>query len=62
MSKTKLHRLATFALAVLSTIGATIQYALAGTPVPAPIIGAGLPAVAVLAGGYWLVRKLRERR
>jgi hypothetical protein len=31
-------------------------------PVPAPIIGAGLPALAVLGGGYWLVRKLRKTR
>jgi hypothetical protein len=29
-------------------------------PVPAPIIGAGLPVLAVLGGGYWLIRKLRE--
>ena len=31
-------------------------------PVPAPIVGAGLPALAVLGGGYWLIRKLRDRR
>ncbi len=43
---------------------ALIEPALAGngTPVPAPIIGAGLPALAVLGGGYWLVKKLRGRR
>ena len=30
--------------------------------VPAPVVGAGLPALAILAGGYWLIRKVRERR
>ena len=30
--------------------------------VPAPLLGAGLPALAILAGGFWLVRKIRERR
>jgi uncharacterized membrane protein len=56
-------KLTPFVLAALGIIGASIESALAGTPgVPAPIIGAGLPAMAVLAGGYWLVRKLRERR
>jgi uncharacterized membrane protein len=48
---------------VLGIIVALIGPALAGAPgVPAPFVGAGLPALAVLAGGYWLVRKLRERR
>jgi uncharacterized membrane protein len=32
-----------------------------GQVVPGPLVGAGLPAIAVLAGGYWLVRKLRDR-
>jgi hypothetical protein len=45
-------------------VAASIESALAGpgTPVPAPVIGAGLPALAILAGGYWLIRKIRERR
>jgi hypothetical protein len=49
---------------VLGIIVASIEPALAGVApgVPAPIIGAGLPVLAVLGGGYWLVRKLRERR
>jgi lipopolysaccharide export LptBFGC system permease protein LptF len=48
---------------VLGVIVASIGPALAGEPgVPAPVIGAGLPAIAVLAGGYWLIRKLREPR
>jgi hypothetical protein len=42
---------------------ASIEPALAGAPgVPAPIVGAGLPVLAVLCGGYWLMRKLREPR
>jgi hypothetical protein len=47
---------------VLGVIVASIEPALAGTPVPAPIIGAGLPALAILGGGYWLIRKLRGPR
>ena len=63
MSRTKPHLVATFAFAVLSIFAATIQSALAGaTAVPAPIVGAGLPVLAVLGGGYWLVKKLRKRR
>ena len=42
----------------------SIEPALAGgaSAVPAPIIGASLPVLAVLGGGYWLVRKLRGPR
>jgi hypothetical protein len=47
---------------VLGIIVASIQPAFAQVPVPGPIIGAGLPALAILGGGYWLVKKLRERR
>jgi hypothetical protein len=48
---------------VLAVVIASIEPALAGpTPVPGPIIGAGLPVLAVLAGGYWVVRKVRQRR
>ena len=50
------------AFAVLGLTGASIEPALAGVPVPAPIVGAGLPALAILAGGYWLIRKVRGRR
>jgi hypothetical protein len=39
-----------------------VEPAFATVPVPAPIVGAGLPALAVLGGGYWLIRKLLERR
>jgi hypothetical protein len=45
-------------------IALSMEPALAGVPpsVPAPIIGAGLPVLAVLGGGYWLIRKLRRPR
>jgi hypothetical protein len=64
MFTTKLNNLvAPFAFAALGVMIASIEPALAGaTAVPAPIIGAGLPVLAVLGGGYWLVKKLRERR
>jgi lipopolysaccharide export LptBFGC system permease protein LptF len=61
------HYSKTFVLAVvalgmaLSLVGSA--FAQAGpVSVPAPLIGAGLPALAILGGGYWLVRKLRQRR
>jgi hypothetical protein len=48
---------------VLGIIAASVEPALAGVAgVPGPIVGAGLPALAILGGGYWLIRKLRERR
>jgi hypothetical protein len=51
-------------LAVLVVVAASIESALAGPgiPVPAPVIGAGLSALAILGGGYWLIRKFRQRR
>ena len=47
---------------VLGIVIALIQPAFAtdGVAVPAPIIGAGLPALAIL-GAAWLVKKLRDR-
>jgi hypothetical protein len=47
---------------VVGLMIALIEPAFAQSAVPAPIIGAGLPVLAVLGGGYWLIRKLRERR
>lgn len=35
--------------------------ALAGVSVPGPVLGAGAPALAVIAGAYWLIRKRRSR-
>jgi hypothetical protein len=49
---------------VFGVVIALIEPALAGSfsAVPAPIIGAGLPALAVLGGGYWVIKKLRGPR
>jgi uncharacterized membrane protein YciS (DUF1049 family) len=66
---TKLKLIGPLAFAMLGFIAASIEPAAAfhlidraeATPVPGPIIGAGLPVLAVLGGGYWLVRKLRGR-
>jgi hypothetical protein len=63
MSTTKLNVVASFVLATLALIAGSHDAAFAGaTPAPGPIVGAGLPALAILGGGYWLVKKLRERR
>jgi hypothetical protein len=64
MFTTKLNFVAPFAFALFGVITALIEPAFAGPGqvVPGPIIGAGLPALAVLGGGYWLIRRLRRSR
>jgi hypothetical protein len=63
MLKTKLNVIASFAIAAFGGIIALTEPALAGlSTVPAPIVGAGLPALAILGGGYWVIRKLRGPR
>ena len=52
---------------MLITVLSLVEPAFAGIgiAVPAPLVGAGLPGVAVLGGVYgaiWLTRKLRSRR
>ena len=40
---------------------ADVEPALAGAPaVPGPVIGAGLPALALFGAGYWLIRRRRK--
>jgi hypothetical protein len=51
-----------FALVTFGVFVASIEPAFAVPAVPAPIIGAGLPALAILGGGYWLIKKLRKPR
>jgi hypothetical protein len=65
----KLNLIGPVVLAVLGLTAASIEPAAAfhligpaAAAVPAPIIGAGLPALAVLGVGYWLARKLRKTR
>jgi lipopolysaccharide export LptBFGC system permease protein LptF len=60
--KTRLNFIVSFAVALLVGIVAAIEPALAQQGVPGPIIGAGLPVLAVFGGAYWLVRKLRKPR
>ena len=62
MFTTKLNLVAALAFAVLCVTAASIEPALAQPAVPAPVVGVGLPALAILAGGYWLIRKFRGRR
>jgi hypothetical protein len=62
MFTNKLNLVVPLTFAVLGVIAASTGPALAGGTVPAPIIGAGLPALAILGGGYWLIRKFRQYR
>ena len=52
-------------LAALSTVLSSVEPACADVSVPGPLVGAGLPGLAVLGGVYgaiWLTRRLRGRR
>jgi hypothetical protein len=55
-------------ITVLMALGMALSIepaAAGGAPVPGPIVGAGLPGLAILGGVYgaiWLTRKLRHRR
>ena len=48
----------------LTIIGlmALMESAFAVEPVPGPIAGVGLPALAVIGGAYWVGRKLLARK
>ena len=61
MHATKVNLFAPVAALIIAAV--SIEPAFAGTVnVPAPILGAGLPALAGLGGGYWLIRRLRRPR
>jgi hypothetical protein len=60
MHAPKVNLLAPLAGLIIAAV--SIEPAFAGLSVPAPIVGAGLPVLAVLGGGYWLIKKLREPR
>lgn len=51
-----------FGLAILAAAGFTVaDPALAGQiATPGPALGAGLPALAALGAGYWLIRRRRQ--
>ena len=56
-----LKSIAARAAAVAGAAMVAAEPAFAGvTPVPGPVLGAGLPALAVLAGGYYLIRRRRR--
>jgi hypothetical protein len=56
----QVYQTVSFAVIVLSALTGS---ALAGfTPVPGPVAGIGLPALAVIGGAYWIGRKLLNRR
>jgi hypothetical protein len=38
---------------------AVMDAAVAGTPVPGPLLAAGAPALVLFAGGYYLIKKRR---
>lgn len=59
-----MKQLRTIAARAAAIAGATMiaaDPALAGGPVPGPVLGAGLPALAAIAGGYYLLRRYRAR-
>ena len=63
MFTTKLNLVAPLAFAVLGVTAASIEPALAGVLLFRLLsLALALPALAILAGGYWLIRKFRERR
>jgi lipopolysaccharide export LptBFGC system permease protein LptF len=50
-----------FGFIVAVSLIAAAEPALAGiTPTPGPMIGAGLPALALFGAGYWLIRRRRR--
>ena len=52
---------ATSAAALVGSVLIAADPALAGVPVPGPVLGAGLPALAAIAGGYFLIRRYQRR-
>ena len=58
-----MSRVLDFALKSALTVGlaAVASPALAGTPTPVPLLGAGVPALLALGGAYYLIRKARNR-
>ena len=64
MTASNLFGSAIVVLMALSTALSLVEPAFASVAVPAPLVGAGLPGLAVLGGVYgamWLTRKLRNR-
>ena len=65
LTLTNLLGRALVALAALSTVLSFVETAFATPAVPGPLLGAGLPGLAVLGGVYgaiWLTRNIRGCR
>jgi len=61
MSMRKLASIAALAAAAAGLGFVAAAPAIAATPVPGPLLGAGAPVLAVGALGYWLIRRYRQR-
>lgn len=53
-------KIAAYATVTLAALAAASPAFAGITPVPAPLLGAGIPALAVFAGGYMLIRRRRR--
>ena len=65
LTRTNLLGRAIVVLAALLLVVGLVEPAFALVAVPGPLVGAGLPGLAVLGGVYgaiWLTRKIRGRR
>lgn len=56
----KLKSFSAGAAALVAAAVVASEPAFAGNTVPGPVVGAGLPALAVIAGGYYLIRRFRR--
>lgn len=52
------HRLGAAAFALVAALAAA-DPALAGTPTPGPLLGAGAPVLAIFGAGYYFIKKRR---
>ncbi len=57
----KIMSIAVTAIGAAAASAIAASPALAGVPIPGPVLGAGAPALAVIAGGYYLIRRYRRR-
>ena len=66
MTRSQLFAWANVIVVAVGQVLTVVEPASAGLPAaPAPIVGAGLPGLAIVGGVYgaiWLTRKLRSRR
>ncbi|MGZ8286465.1 MAG: hypothetical protein ACXW27_14755 [Allosphingosinicella sp.] len=49
------------AIATLAALAGASPAFAGVSPVPAPLLGAGIPALAAFAGGYMLIRRRRRK-